>query len=135
MLWFGLFLCNVLFWYLSCLVVCLLASGDVSKPALQSPGSLQSPVSNQFPEETPNLAQDKGGPSKGGFLNNRLFSYTRIYICVMKLMVCCFPRRDSKPKKRLPREQGDAMCDIIVVDMELFMYGSWFIVEINCLFV
>ena len=27
------------------------------------------------------LAQDKGGPSKGGFLNNRLFSYTDLYLC------------------------------------------------------
>ena len=27
------------------------------------------------------LAQDKGGPSKGGFLNNRLFSYTVLYLC------------------------------------------------------
>ena len=40
------------------------------------------------------LAQDKGGPSKGGFLNNRLFSYTDIYIYIyiyiMKLMVCVY---------------------------------------------
>ena len=27
------------------------------------------------------LAQDKGGPSKGGFLNNRLFSYTDLQLC------------------------------------------------------
>ena len=27
------------------------------------------------------LAQDKGGPSKGGFLNNRLFSHTDLYLC------------------------------------------------------
>ena len=27
------------------------------------------------------LAQDKGGPSEGGFLNNRLFSYTDLYLC------------------------------------------------------
>ena len=27
------------------------------------------------------LAQDKGGPSKGGFLNNRLSSYTDLYVC------------------------------------------------------
>ena len=27
------------------------------------------------------LAQDKGGPSKGGFLNNRLFSYMDVYLC------------------------------------------------------
>ena len=27
------------------------------------------------------LAQDKGGHSKGGFMNNRLFSYTDIYVC------------------------------------------------------
>ena len=27
------------------------------------------------------LAQDKGGPSKGGFLNNRLFSYKDLYLC------------------------------------------------------
>ena len=27
------------------------------------------------------LAQDKGGPSKGGFLNNRLLSYTDLYLC------------------------------------------------------
>ena len=27
------------------------------------------------------LAQDKGGPSKGGFLNNRSFSYTDLYVC------------------------------------------------------
>ena len=25
--------------------------------------------------------KDKGGPSKGGFLNNRLFSYTVLYLC------------------------------------------------------
>ena len=25
--------------------------------------------------------KDKGGPSKGGFLNNRLFSYTDLYVC------------------------------------------------------
>ena len=29
----------------------------------------------------PFWAQDKGGPSKGGFLNNRLFSYTDLYLC------------------------------------------------------
>ena len=28
------------------------------------------------------LAQDKGGPSKGGFLNNRSCSYTDIYIYI-----------------------------------------------------
>ena len=28
------------------------------------------------------LAQDKGGHSKGGFLNNRLFSCTDVYVCV-----------------------------------------------------
>ena len=28
-----------------------------------------------------NLAQDKGGPSKGGFLNNMSFSYTDMYLC------------------------------------------------------
>ena len=28
-----------------------------------------------------NLVQDKGGPSKGGFLNDRLFSYTDLYLC------------------------------------------------------
>ena len=28
------------------------------------------------------LAQDRGGPSKGGFLNNRLPSYTDIYIYI-----------------------------------------------------
>ena len=27
------------------------------------------------------LAQDKGGPSKGGFLNNLIFSYTDLYSC------------------------------------------------------
>ena len=27
------------------------------------------------------LARDKGGPSKGGFLNNRLCSYTDPYLC------------------------------------------------------
>ena len=27
------------------------------------------------------LAQDKGGPSKGGFLNNPLFSHTDLYLC------------------------------------------------------
>ena len=27
------------------------------------------------------LAQDTGGPSKGGFLNNRLLSYTDLYLC------------------------------------------------------
>ena len=27
------------------------------------------------------LAQDKGGPGKGGFLNNRLYSYTVLYLC------------------------------------------------------
>ena len=27
------------------------------------------------------LAQDKGGHSKGGFLNNQLFSYTNLYLC------------------------------------------------------
>ena len=27
------------------------------------------------------LAQDKGGPSKGGFLNHRSFSYTDLYVC------------------------------------------------------
>ena len=27
------------------------------------------------------LAQDKGGPSKGGFLNSLLFSYTDLYLC------------------------------------------------------
>ena len=27
------------------------------------------------------LAQDKGGPRKGGFLNDRLFSYTDLYLC------------------------------------------------------
>ena len=27
------------------------------------------------------LAQDEGGPSKGGFLNNYLFSYTDLYFC------------------------------------------------------
>ena len=26
-------------------------------------------------------AQDKGGPSKGGFLNNMLFSHTDLYLC------------------------------------------------------
>ena len=29
----------------------------------------------------PALAQDKGGPSKGGFLNSRLVSYTDLYLC------------------------------------------------------
>ena len=28
-----------------------------------------------------NLAQDKGGPSKGGFLNNHVFSYTDLCLC------------------------------------------------------
>ena len=27
------------------------------------------------------LAQDKGGPSKGGLLTNRLFSYTDLHLC------------------------------------------------------
>ena len=27
------------------------------------------------------LAQYKGGPSKGGFLNNRSFSYADLYLC------------------------------------------------------
>ena len=27
------------------------------------------------------LAQDKGGPSKGAFLNDHLFSYTDLYVC------------------------------------------------------
>ena len=27
------------------------------------------------------MAHDKGGPS-GGFLNNRLFSYTDMYVCM-----------------------------------------------------
>ena len=54
------------------------------------------------------LAQDKGGPSKGGFLNSMLSSYTDIhmyiciyvythiyiyiyiYICVMESMVCVY---------------------------------------------
>ena len=27
------------------------------------------------------LAQDKGGPSQGGFLNNILCSYTDLYLC------------------------------------------------------
>ena len=27
------------------------------------------------------LAQDKSGPSKGGFLNNRFCSYTDLYLC------------------------------------------------------
>ena len=27
------------------------------------------------------LAQDKGGPSKGDFLNNKLCSYTVLYLC------------------------------------------------------
>ena len=44
------------------------------------------------------LAQDTGGPSKGGFLNNRLCSYrntiyTYIYIyimCVMNVMACVY---------------------------------------------
>ena len=27
------------------------------------------------------LAQDKGGPSKGSFLNDILFSYTVVYLC------------------------------------------------------
>ena len=25
--------------------------------------------------------KDKGGPSNGGFLNNRLFPYTDLYLC------------------------------------------------------
>ena len=29
---------------------------------------------------TVTLAQDKGGPSKGGFLNNQFFSYTVLYL-------------------------------------------------------
>ena len=27
------------------------------------------------------LAQDEGGPSKGGFLNIQAFSYTDLYLC------------------------------------------------------
>ena len=27
------------------------------------------------------LARDRGGPTKGGFLNNRLFSYADLYLC------------------------------------------------------
>ena len=30
---------------------------------------------------TKQSAQDKGGPSKGGFLNNIVFSYTDLYLC------------------------------------------------------
>ena len=30
---------------------------------------------------SPCLAQDKGGPSKGGFLNKRLCSYAHLYLC------------------------------------------------------
>ena len=40
------------------------------------------------------LAQDQGGPSKGGFLNNiYIYIYIlniRINICVMKLMICVY---------------------------------------------
>ena len=32
------------------------------------------------PKHAEYLAQDKGGPSKGGFPNNQLLSYTDIYI-------------------------------------------------------
>ena len=54
------------------------------------------------------LAQDKGGPSKGGFLKNRLLSYTDIYIYmymrVMKLMVCVNKRYIIQDNNRLFRK-------------------------------
>ena len=37
--------------------------------------------SGEFGAFEPRLAQDKGGPSKGGFLNHRLFSYAVLYLC------------------------------------------------------
>ena len=36
------------------------------------------------------LEQDKGGPSKCGFLNNRLFSYTDLYSCNTINGVCVY---------------------------------------------
>ena len=46
----------------------------------------------------PMLAQDKGGPSKGGFLNNQLFSCTDLYVCneidgmCIKMMIYYFSK-------------------------------------------
>ena len=70
-----------------------MSASGVKSPHLQFWGSInyhfQTPHPQTHPWTPENLAQDKGGPSKGGFLNNILCSYTVLYyICVMKLMVC-----------------------------------------------
>ena len=43
------------------------------------------------------LAQDKGGPSEGGFLNNRSFSYMDLYscneingMCINNMYICLY---------------------------------------------
>ena len=43
---------------------------------------------NENAHDDDDLAQDKGGASKGGFLNTSLCSYTDM--CVMNLMVCVY---------------------------------------------
>ena len=47
------------------------------------------------PNSDHNLAQDKGGPSKGLFLNNRLFSYTDLYLCNEINGMCAYIICDS----------------------------------------
>ena len=47
------------------------------------------------------LARDKGGPSIGGFLNNRLlFSYTYLYLCNDILMVCVYKQYINQENNR-----------------------------------
>ena len=55
-----------------------------------------------------NLTQDRGGPSKGGFLNNILFSYTEyiyiyIYILLHPVSITRFPLRRFSPGAGLLR--------------------------------
>ena len=51
-------------------------------PEERSPRTPRSLGSGCSCELIPISGKDKGGPSKGGFLNNRLFVYTDIYIYI-----------------------------------------------------
>ena len=48
-------------------------------------------------------------------LTNVVYRIVSVNMCNIHIILK-FPRRDSKPKKRLPRTQGDTMC-IIVLDV------------------
>ena len=56
-------------------------------PFVPNQATLQADVAAPYPSQQFNTlfqqlsGKDKGGPSKCGFLNNELFSYTVLYLC------------------------------------------------------